>query len=136
MSACSCNYKWSCVLTAMIASVIIGVIAAFLQITGIVTVTAAFLWVLLGIGVGFLGILVLSSALLVRTCVCAERCCILTAVLAGILGTILFAVVLLAVGVTATSVISAILVGLLLFFASLTVTALACYVRCSVNCTD
>ena len=136
MSACNCNYKWSCVVTALIASLIVGVIVAFLQITGVITVTAAFLWVLLGIGVGFLGILVMSSALLVRTCDCAERCSVLTAVLAGILGTILFAVVLLAVGITATSVISAILVGILLFFASLTVTALACYVRCNANCTE
>ena len=52
----------------------------------------------------------------------------------SVLGTVLLALVLLAVGITATSVVSAILVGLLVFFLWLTVAASACYVRCAADC--
>lgn len=91
---------------------------------------------LFGIAVGLLGILLLSSSLQGRGGTCMDQCSILDAVLLGILGTILFAVVLLAVGIVATSVASAILVGLLLFSFSLALTALACYVRCVLNCVE
>ena len=43
-------------------------------------------------------------------------------------------VVLLALGITATSIVDAILVGLLLFSAALTVTGAACFVRCLLDC--
>jgi Kef-type K+ transport system membrane component KefB len=46
----------------------------------------------------------------------------------------LFALVLLAVGIVATSVLSAILVGITLFFFALMLTSTACLVRCLVNC--
>ena len=61
-------------------------------------------------------------------------CTAVSTVLAGILGTILFSLVLLAVTFAATSVIGAIFVGLLLFFFSLTITATACLVKCRANC--
>jgi uncharacterized membrane protein (DUF485 family) len=54
--------------------------------------------------------------------------------LIAILGTVQFSVVLLAVGIVATSVLSAILVGILLFFLTLTLTAAACYVRQTAGC--
>lgn len=128
------NFRCSCTVGAVIASLIIGVLTAILQITGVITVTTAFLWVTFGIAVVYLGVLLVAAALARRT----ERmgCCTpLNALLAGILGTILFAVVLLAVGITATSVLSAILVGLLLFFLSLIFTATACFIRCLTDCT-
>ena len=136
MSTCSCRYKCNCSVLALIVSLVIGIVAAFLQITAVITVTSVFLWVLFGIAVAFLGILVLSSALQGRNGACFDQCTVLNTVLIGILGTILFAVVLLLVGITATSVISAILVGLLLFFFSLTLTALACYTQCVLNCAE
>ena len=46
----------------------------------------------------------------------------------------LLALILLAVGITATSVLSAVLVGVLVFFLWLTVAASACYVRCAADC--
>lgn len=136
MSVCGCNYKCNCALAALVVSLILGVIAAFLQITGVITVTMVFLWVLFGIAVGLLGTLVLASAVRERNCGCSERCSTLNTVLAGVLGTILFSVILLAVGITATSVISAILVGLLVFSFSLTMTALACHILCAFNCAE
>ena len=134
MSLFGCNCKCNCTTAAILAAVVIGVVAAFLQITGVVTVTAAFLWVLFGIAVGYLGILVLSTGF-AQSCTLSDcRCPTLNTVLFGILGTVLFSVVLLAVGIVATSVVSAILVGLLLFFFTLTLTATACLVRYAQNC--
>ena len=70
-------------------------------------------------------------------CNCSHQscsCAALNALLVGILGSILTALVLLGFGIVATSVISAILVGLLLGFLTLTVTASACYVRALTDC--
>lgn len=128
MSLFGCNCRCNCTFAAVVAAIIIGVVAAFLQITGAITVTAAFLWVVLGIAVVYLAVLLLSAFLGRRegtTCLCSS----LNAVLIGILGSALFAVVLLAVGIVATSVVSAILVGLLLFFLFLTLAGTACAVR-------
>lgn len=134
MSLFGCNSRCSCTGAAVIASAVIGVLAAFLQITGVITVTPAFLWVAFGIAVVYLGVLVISASL----AGCPERtgcrCTALNALLLGILGTVLFALVLLSVGIVATSVVSAILVGLLLFFLALALTGTACYVRALTEC--
>ncbi len=131
---CNCNCRFNCTLAAFISAIIVGVIAAFLQITGTITVGVAFLWVALGIGVVYLAGLLLASVLRRRTerpnCLCRA----LNALLSGVLGTILLSLVLLAVGIVATSILSAILVGFLLFFLWLTVSAAACYVRCATDC--
>ena len=135
MSIFGCRCKCSCLLAAVIASVILGVVTAFLQITGMITVTPAFLWVVLGIAVVYLGVLVVAAALS-----CGEEasgCCLcatLNALLSGILGSALFAVVLLGIGIVATSILSAILVGVLLFFFCLTLSATACLVRSITAC--
>ena len=129
MPTCSCNFRCSCVIAAVVASVILGVVAAFLQITGAITVTPAFLWVVLGVAVGYLGILLATAGQNDAGC-----CGAIGTVLAGTLGAALFSVVLLAVGITATSVVSAILVGILLFFLALIFTATACYIRCLADC--
>lgn len=129
-----CNCKISCPVLALVVSAIIGVLAAFFQITAVITVTPVFLWVVFGIAVVYLAVLVLTGALRCG-CECARCVCnALRAVLAGILGAVLVSAILLAVGIVATSVLSAILVGLLLFFFSLTLTGTACYVRCLNDC--
>ena len=133
MTFCSCGCRRSCALAAVVASAILGVVAAFLQISGTITVTPAFLWVVLGIAVVYLGVLVVATALRRgerQACLCSA----LSAVLAGILGSALFAVVLLAVGIVATSVLSAVLVGLTVAGLALTVTGSACLVRCLADC--
>ncbi|MBQ7090982.1 MAG: hypothetical protein IJN82_07660, partial [Clostridia bacterium] len=131
MSSYECNYRCGCSLIAAIFSAFIGVIAAFLQITGVITVTPAFLWVTLGIAIGYLAILLFTATIAPNNSDC---CTSLNVLLAGILGTSLFSIVILAVGITATSIASAILTGILLFFFSLTLTATACRVRCLTNC--
>lgn len=130
MSLFNCNGKNNCTLAAVIASVIIGIITAFLQITGVITVTPAFLWVTFGIAVVYLAVLLATASMAQGTGASACIGTALNALLIGILGTILFSVILLAVGVVATSAISAILSGLLLLFFSLTLTGSACYVKC------
>lgn len=134
MSLCNCGCRCGCTGAALIASAILGVLTAFLQITGVITVTTAFLWVALGIAVVYLGVQVLASARADCPERSACRCAALNALLAGILGTILLSLILLSVGIVATSVVSAILVGLLLFFLSLALTGTACYVRVLSGC--
>ena len=131
MAIFCCNNRPSCTTLAVIASAILGVVAALLQITAVITVTPAFLWVALGIAIGYLAVLLASTGCGSRanTCRCGDQS--LAALLAGILGTALIAVILLAIAFPATSIVGAILVGLLILFLSLIVTATACLVaRC------
>ena len=134
MSIFCCETKCRCILASVIVSAILGVLAAFLQITGVITVAPVFLWVDFGIGVVYLGVLVIAGALQGVRDTGGCFCDTLDTLLAGILGSILVAVILLAVGIEATGVVSAILVGLLVFFFALTLTATACYVRKTVDC--
>ena len=122
-----------CTVIAVAASLIIGVITAFLRITGAITLTPAFLWVLLGIAVVYLAVVLVSAAVSHDQC-CDDLCGIVTGLLAGVLGTILFSIVLLAIEFAVTSVIGAVLAGTLLFFFFLTVTSTACLIRCFFNC--
>ncbi|MBQ7951175.1 MAG: hypothetical protein IJ278_05590 [Clostridia bacterium] len=132
----SCNCNNGCIGLSVIASIIIGVIAAFLQITAAIVVTPAFLWVLFGIAVGYLAITLIAVALLrgngLRSCVCR----ILPAVFIGILGTVLAAVILLAITFAATSIVGAIITGALLFFFALLISATVCLVTCAAGCSD
>ena len=133
MTFCSCCCKRDCSLAAVIVSAILGVVAAFLQISGTIAVAPVFLWVVLGIAVVYLGVLVVAAAVRrgeQRSCLCPA----LSAVLAGILGSVLFSLVLLAVGITATSILSAVLVGLTVAFLALVITGTACLVRCLADC--
>lgn len=131
-----CNCKCSCTLLSGVLSLILGVIAAFLQITGTITVTTAFLWVVAGIGVGYLAIALLTSAWHQPSSRCSCICAAVNTLLAGALGSILLAVILLAVGIVATSVVSAILVGLLITFFTLLISNTACLIRNLFDCCD
>lgn len=130
----NCGCKCNCTAAAVVISAIIGVLAAFFQITGVIVATPVFLWVLLGIAVVYLGILVVSAALACRCEIGLCACMALNTLLVGILGTVLFAVILLGVGIIATSVVNAILLGVLLFFASLVLTGSVCLVRSLFGC--
>ncbi len=129
----SCDCKSDCTTLGVIASVIIGIIAGILRFTAVITVTPAFLWVTLGIAVVYLAILLFTSVRREtggRHCLCGS----LKALLFGILGTILFSVILLAIPFAATSVLGAIITGLLLTFLSLIFTSTVCQVRCETGC--
>lgn len=135
MSVLNCNNRIECGVLAVVSSLIVGIITAFLTITAVISVTPAFLWVALGIAVVYLAVTLLSAATTRRTeshCACSA----LSLLLFAVLGTALFAVVLLAVEFAATSVVGAIITGALLFFLSLILTSTACFVKCLFNCRD
>ena len=132
MAFLNCDCRCNCTPLAFIASLIIGVVAAFLQITAVITVTPAFLWVLFGIAVGFLGIGVLTADC--RRCDSGCSCNALSGLLIGALGTALVAVILLGVTFAATSVVGAIFTGLLLFFFAFLLGSAACLIRA--RCAD
>ena len=65
MNLACCNYKCSCTAVAVVVSVILGVIAAFLQITGVIALTPVLLAVAAGVATVYLGALVLTLLLVV-----------------------------------------------------------------------
>lgn len=128
MAIFGCGCRNTCTSIAVVTSLIIGIVAAFLRFMAVITVTPAFLWVTFGIAIVYLAIL-LANALFAEgnTTSCAAKT--VNALLGGIVGTVLFSVVLLAIPFAATSIIGAILTGVLLFFFSLIITTTACLVK-------
>lgn len=132
MSNNNCNCRGTCTTVALIVSLVVGIVAAFLRITAAITVTPAFLWVVFGIAVVYLAVLLITVA----SASCCENkapCCIkdiLSVLLGAIIATIFFAVLLLAVEFVATSIIGAVITGLLLLSFFLALTETACLVRC------
>ena len=131
-----CSCKSNCSVIAIIASVIIGIIAAVLRATAVITVTPAFLWVVLGVAVVYLGVTLVTSASFsgvnVKNCICP----VLSVLLTGILGAILTSVILLGIAFSATSVIGAIITGALIAFFSLIFTETACLIKCLARCEE
>ena len=134
MTTLGCGCRPDCTGLAVVASVIIGIIAAFLQFTAVITLTPAFLWVVFGIAIVYLAITLWASlgtrGPSVRACICQT----LPVLLFGILGTVLFSLILLAVTIVAGSTIFAILSGALLAFFTLLVTTAACLASCAAGC--
>lgn len=136
MSNLCCSNRSECIGLGVLASIVIGIVTAFLTFSAVITVGSAFLWVALGVALVYLA-LTLAAAVLSRligthSCLCR----ILPVLLTGILGTILTALVLLAVTFAATSVIGAIITGLLLLFFSLIITSVACLIKCIASCSE
>jgi hypothetical protein len=134
MSVLGCGNRIPCVIGAFIASVIVGVAAAFLSFAAIITVTPVFYWVTLGIAVVFLAIYLIISGQIKRNLSCSDYCAKITSVLIGILGSILSSLILLAVSPAAISILGAILIGFLIFFLSLLFTSTACLINCGYDC--
>lgn len=135
MNFFGCNCKLDCTAEAVIVAAVLGVLAAFAQITGVIVLAPVFLAVAFAIAVVYLAVVLVAMALAQRRRGCCA-CRPLRAVLSGILGTILLALVLLAVGIVATSVVSAILVGLLVFFFALVFIGTVCLVKCLGDCEE
>ena len=133
MSTSCKSCRPACTVIAVVLSLIVGIITAFLRITAAITVTPAFLWVLLGVAVVYLAVTLIASAVYRGGC-CESLCSIASAILVGIIGTVLLSIVLLGVTFAATSLLGAVVTGALLFFFFLTVTSTACLVQCFFNC--
>ena len=134
MSICTC--KTNCSIFAIVGSIIVGIIAAILRTTAVITVTPAFLWVVLGVAVVYLAVVLAVSANLSGTNIKGCVCPILSVLLTGILGAILTSVILLAITFVATSVIGAIITGALIAFFSLIFTETTCLIKCLARCSD
>lgn len=138
MNNCNCNCKctgrFDCTALSITASIIIGVVAGVLRFTAVITLPAPFLWVTFGIALGFLVILFVNTLVNGRTrrndCVCTG----LPLLILGILVTLLAAVILLGITFAATSVIGAIVAGVLLAAFSLIFTSAACFIKCTADC--
>lgn len=136
MSNLCCGCRNECIGLGVLASIVIGIITAFLTFSAVITVGTAFLWVALGVAIVYLALIFVASTFIrfsgIRECLCR----VLPVLITGILGTILTSLVLLAVTFAATSVIGAIITGLLLLFFSLIITSVVCFIKCSANCTE
>lgn len=133
---CSCDRSVPCSALSFAAALIIGIVTAFLRITGVLTIGTAFFWVALGIGVVYLPIILIVSAFVNLTdstrCVCRA----LSGLLLSILLTILFSAILLGFTFVTTSVTGAIITGLFFLFLTLTLTLTACFARCVASCSE
>lgn len=125
-----CEGKMECLGIAVVVSIIIGIIAAFLTITGVIFILPVFLWVMLGTAIGYIAVALLAVAIDGRNTAyhCSETT--LGAALISALGTVLFALILLAIPFAPASVVGAILNGLLFFSFFTLLTSTACLVKC------
>ena len=135
MTNFGCNCRNGCTSLSVVASIILGIIAAFLRFSAVITVTSAFLWVTFGIAVVYLAVILITAAASSNYATKSCLCSILPVLLTGILGTILLSVILLAISFAATSVIGAIFTGLLILFFFLMILSTACLVKCLTGCT-
>lgn len=136
MSNCDCCSKYSCRDIAVASSLVVGILAGVLRYNSVISLTSAFLWVVFGIAVGFLAVSFFVSAIdgTSRTKNC--DCAVVRNMLAGILGTILLSVVLLAVEFAVTSILGTVIAGGLLFFFALMLTSVVCLIKCHVACSS
>lgn len=134
MSEINCYCNNGCIALSIIASVIIGIIATVLNVTATIALGVPFLWAVLGISLFFFAVALVGSALLqncsARSCICA----ILSALIVGVLGTVLAAVVLLLVDLAAAGVVASLIVGALSGFFTLVLTSVACLIKCITGC--
>lgn len=122
-----CSNRNDCLIIAVAASILIGIVTAILSATEIITLTPAFLWALLGVAVVYLLVTFVASSLRrFDTPYCAKS--LITAFIVGILGTILFSVLLLGLPIATASPAGVIFSGLLLASFALIVTSVSCLI--------
>ena len=130
----NCNCKTACTVLAIIAGITVGIIAAILRYTAIISVFPAFFWVLFGIAVVYLGLAPVEIGIIRRQtpgyCLCPS----VTAILAGALGTILTSALLLGIPFAATSAVGAVIFGFLAGFFTLLLSSMVCLVKCVAKC--
>jgi len=129
----NCYCRTNCAGFSIISGIIIGIIAAMLRFMGVITATPAFLWVTFGIAIVYLAISLIITGF--SSCTDDNPCKRITipVFLAGVLGTVLSSIILLGIDFVATSIIGAILTGILLAFFTILITSTACIVRCCFN---
>ncbi len=137
MTNYSCDCRGMRVGSVVTVSIILGILAAFLRFTATVTVGTVFLWAVFAAAVAYLGVVLLVTGLS-ACCTSLARCAcpLLSALLIGTLGSILLANILLSVTLAATSILGAILFGILVGFFALTLLSTAALARKLSRCED
>lgn len=131
MTNCSCRF--SCTGVAAVISAIVGVVTALLTVTGTITVAPLFFTVAAATAAGALVLLFLAAVFSRFGCSCCVQNSI-AAVLIGIIGVLATAAILISVAFAATSILGAVITGLLLAFLSLIFVSYACIIRCLTDC--
>ena len=131
----NCNCKIGCTVSGLIVSLIAGIVALVLNITGTVAVLPLFLWIGFGVAIGLLivSLLIVASTdeeRKERGCICRA----LSALQFGALGTILTALVLLAVDFGGITALGSVIFGAFIFSFVLLITSLICLARCYASC--
>lgn len=134
MSNCSCYCKTSCPGLSIVAGIIVAIITAMLTFMGTITITPAFLWVTFGIAIVYLAVSSLMSALSPCGTANACKCLAMPVYFTGIVGTIFASLILLGITFAATSILGAVITGLLLGFFTLIILSTICLIKCSMNC--
>lgn len=123
-----CEDRCSCTILAVIISAVVGIVLAFAQMSSGITLSTIYLAVILGIAVIYLAVTLLSvaTARYQFRSLCSRSA--LDALIIGIIGTIIMAIVSILVGIAAT-VIGAVIVGLLGGFLALMLSATVCVIK-------
>ncbi len=134
MNLCNCKNSRDCTLAAVVASVIIGVVAAFLNFSATIAIPAFVYWIFFGVALVFLAFSLLVAPFVdrkeSRDCLCSA----LSTFLIGVFGTVLLSLVLVLVDIAATGLLSSVLIGLLFASFTLTIASVACLIKCLFNC--
>ena len=133
MTNCSCRF--SCTGVAAVISAIVGVVTALLTVTGSITIAPVFFTVAAAVAAGALILLFLAAVFGRFGCSCCVQNSI-AAILIGIVGVLATAAVLTSVAFAATSILGAVITGLLLAFLSLIFVSYACLIRCLTDCNN
>lgn len=133
----NCICKMGCTVSGLVVSLIAGVVAFVLNITGTITVLPLFAWIGFAVAIGLLIVTLLIVASTdeerkERGCICRA----LSKLQLGALGAILTALILLAVDFGGISIIGAILYGAFIFFFVLLITSVICLARCYASCNE
>ena len=134
MSLLNCNCRSNCVAVSIIFSVVVGIVTAFLTFAGLVAVATPFAVAAAIVAVAYLAVLFVVASLMRDSYSTECTCTALNVLLFNIIATFIVALVLLNFAFAATSIIGAIVTGLLLLFLTGTITASACLIRCITRC--
>lgn len=137
MSNCNCYCKTSCAGISIISGIIVAIITAMLTFMGTITITPAFLWVTFGIAVVYLAVSSLISG--ISNCCNTNNKCACTTMpvyFIGIIGTIFTSLILLGITFAATSVVGAVISGLVLGFFTMIILSTVCLIKCNTNCNN
>lgn len=133
MSKLKCYCESDCTALSVIASIAVGIIVAILTVTATIAIGTTFLWAAAGVALFFLAAALVGASH--ATCTASSCFCSgLSALFAGVFGTVLAALILLLFDLAATGIVAALISGALAGFVTLVLTSVACLIKCISGC--